>query len=566
MRVKRAPLGLAAWASASWLLGLLAGAGTMSTCLAEAAESPFVAAIEKARPWLVKIQAGGSETPARRAQAVPWQELRAILPSVALHGKEVVSGEAKGVLAAWSALQRPVSCEFVESPVRDILTAIAEGCGLSLCLKPGVGEPVVTVACQGVPAHHALSTVCRLSQRDFRLRGRTIVAGEDMELGRDEIYADVESCEAAARVAAALDKKHQIELHDAPPAAAFAELEAKLGVAVTLTPSAKASRNRVSLQADAMAGRQLLRMVLESLGLQIALHKGGILVFDPAADGRPAASPGAAHGTGIIFDSAGYIATTARTLQHQRTALVLLPDGARAQAVVIGTAEADDVAVLKVDRDDLPVASFGDSDALRVGEFVAALAYPFDSPRPTASLGIVSATDRRINRVYRSVLVTDAAIFPGSAGGALLNAEGHVVGMIAAVYSAAQGSRGLGCCIPANTLIKIAEALKYRLPVRENWVGLTVRDVKSQDAGKLKLPSAKGAVVLSVGPQSPAQKAGLIPNDVIVACDRQPIVDVDALASVVEKAEPGSVLSLSFLRGGELRSGKLVVDAKDAGR
>ena len=368
------------------------------------------------------------------------------------------------------------------------------------------------------------------------------------------------------RLADGLDRPARIELRDAPPAEAFAKLAAAIGAAVTLTPSAKASRNRVSLQADAAAGRQSLRMVLEALGLQMALHRGGILVFDPAIEDPPAAPAGAAHGTGIVFDSAGYIVTTARTLQHRRTALVLLPDGVRAHAVVVGAADGDDIAVLKIDMRDLPVASFGDSDALRVGQFVATLGYPFDSTKPTASLGIVSATDRRINRVYRSVLVTDAAIFPGSAGGALLNDGGQVVGMVAAVYSGAEGSRGLGCCIPANTLVKTAEALKYRLPIKANWVGLTVRDVEPQDAGKLKLTSAKGAVVLAVRADSPAQKAGLSPNDVIVACDREPIADADGIAAVVEKAEPGSVLSLGFLRGGELRSGKLVVDAKDAGR
>lgn len=529
--------------------------------LAQGGGAEFVEVIEAVRPWLVKVHAGGGPG-SRREGSPPWAQLRVLLPSVTVHSTEVVACEAEAALKAWEALQRPVSCEFMDTPVRDGLAAIAEGCGLSMLFVPRVSDGLVAVACEGVPGVQALRAVCRLSRREFRLRGGLLVVDENVEPAQDEMLADLASCRNVAALSRALAKQLPMDLASAGPVEAARRLQDELGVAVTLTPSACESRRRVSVQTEASTGSEMLRMVLQALALQAALHQGGLLLFDPATEAPSPATGVAAYGTGLIFDSGGYLVTSAHTLQRRRAAQVTFWDGTVADAVVVGASEQDDVAVLKVDRDGLPLALFGDSDGLRVGQWVASVACPFDSTQPAASVGIVSALDRRINRVYRSCILTDAAIFPGSAGGALVDVNGRVVGMIAAVYTVAQGSKGLGCCIPANMLIKTAEALKYGMPIKQNWVGLTVRSVRPADGVRLGMERARGALVVAVKPESPGHKAGLAANDVIVGCGEGQVEDAMAFAAAVEKSEPGRVLGLRYMRGGKVRHGSLLVDVR----
>jgi len=508
----------------------------------------------------VKIQARDERAGSGETGDLPWSELVAVLPSVAVHESKAVSREAQHASKAWEALKQPISCEFVETPLRKVVGVIARECGLSFLVAPQTDDVLVTAACDGVAAHEALRTVCQ--RRDFKLRGEILVVGETVEPERDEMLADVASCASAGEVADALAASHDLDVKDASPVEAFAKVQAKLGVEVRLTAAAKASGNTVTMKTGTLPGRELLRRVVFSFELEMVLHKGSIVVYDPSQEGRRAEAGSATHGTGIVFDSAGYILTAAKTVRGSRTAIVQLPDGVRVEGVVVGADERRDIAVLKVQYGDLAVAEFGDSEGLKMGQFVATLAYPFGSPRPMASVGIVSATDRRINPIYRCAIVTDAAIFPGSAGGALLDDGGRVVGMIAALYSSTEGSKGLGCCIPANLLRGTADALKYRLPIKDNWVGMTLRDIGIQDRPDPQTGAAKGAVVVSVAKGGPAEKAGLTARDVIVACDGGSVADVEALAIAVEKAKPGQALAIQFMRRGKLESGTLEVGAR----
>ena len=543
-----------------WFLSFLS-AGAPSTCSAQGAQNPFVQAIESARAWVVKIQARDQRAGSGESGEFPWSDLVVVLPSVAVHESKAVSEEARHAAKAWEALRQPISCEFVETPLRKVVGVVARECGLSFLVAPQTDDVLVTAACDGAPAHEALRTVC--SRRDFKLRGEILVVAETVEPERDEMLADVASCAAAGQLAATLAASHELDVTDASPVEAFAKVQEQLGVEVRLTAAAKASGNTVTLTTGTVPGRELLRRVVLSFELDMVLHKGSILVYDPAQEGRRGAAGSATHGTGIVFDSAGYILTAAKTVRGCRTAVVQLPDGARVEGVVVGGDERRDIAVLKVQYGDLAVAEFGDSEALKMGQFVATLAYPFDSPRPMASTGIVSATDRRVNRTYRCAIVTDAAIFPGSAGGVLLDEGGRVVGMIAALYSSSEGSKGLGCCIPSNILQGTADALKYRLPIKETWIGMTLRDVGAQDRPDPKTGAVRGAVVVSVTQGGPAEKAGLTPRDVIVACDGKSVTDVEALAILVEKAKPGQALAIQFLRRGKSESSTLEVGTRE---
>lgn len=545
-----------------WCLSFL-NAGGPSTCSAQIAQNPFVEAIDSARAWIVKIQARDERTGSGEAGDFPWSDLVVVLPSVAVHESKAVSEEAARAAKAWQALQQPTTCEFVETPLRKVVGVIARECGLSFLVAPNTDDALVTAACDGAPAHEALRTVCGGGRRDFKLRGAILVVAEAVEPERDEMLADVVSCATAGQVADVLAASHDLDVRDSSPVEAFVKVQEKLGVEVRLTAAAKANGNTVTLKTGTVPGRELLRRVVLSFELDMVLHKGSIVVYDPAQEGRRGEAGSATHGTGVVFDSAGYILTAAKTLRGCRTAIVHLPDGARVEGVVVGADERRDIAVLKVQHGDLAVAEFGDSEALKMGQFVATLAYPFDSPRPMASLGIVSATDRRVNRIYRCAIVTDAAIFPGSAGGVLLDEGGRVVGMIAALYSSSEGSKGLGCCIPSNILQGTADALKYRLPIKDNWVGMTLRDVGTQNQPDPKIGAAKGAVVVAVAQGGPAEKAGLAPRDVIVACDGKSVADVEALAIIVEKAKPGQALEIQFVRRGKSESGTLEVGSRE---
>ncbi len=541
----------ALWLWAAGLFGLaIIPAGSV-----RAADSPFVAAIARAQRWLVKIEAEGQAIEPAHLVGEPKQTLRAILPSIAVHPPSDISRSADDVVAAWNALQKEVSMDFVDTPVTQIVKAIAKQAGLPVALMPNLRPRAITFVCQGIPAYSALVRACRSGRLDFRLRGRVIVVADNDTLGPSEMYADVASCYEVKAWAEALQEPCNVKLVEVPAAEAFAAIETKTGVPILLTNAAREVADRVSLDAERVAGRELLRLVLKALGLQAALRKDGILIFHPEGPERPGAFTNVAYGSGIVFDSDGYIVTCASTVHRRRNVTVRLPDGVRLPAKVVGVNLRRDVAVLQVPKQGLDEAAFGDSTKLRPGQFVVALVFPFDSAQPTASLGIVSATNRRLSRRYTSAIITDATVLPGGAGGALIDSKGDVVGMVAATYAGAS----LGCCVPSKMLIETATALKYGLPVKDNWLGVTVRTVTPDMQDELGLREAKGARVVAVEPNSPAQKAGMKPDDVVVACGKVAIVDAATMARVVERASQGGVLRFAVLRQGRLITADVVV-------
>jgi serine protease Do len=223
-------------------------------------------------------------------------------------------------------------------------------------------------------------------------------------------------------------------------------------------------------------------------------------------------------GSGFVVDPEGIILTNDHVVRGADRILVTLPDGRDAEAELIGTDEATDVAVLRIEVGDLPLAPIGRSDDLRIGEWVIAFGNPFgnliSNPEPTVTVGVISALGRHIvpggdtRGFYLGMIQTDAAINPGNSGGPLVNALGEVVGMNASIFSRGGGSEGLGFAIPIERVLQIADDLIEHGRVRRAWVGLDVEPVEGDEFGR-----TRGVRVARVTPDSPAGRAGLQVGD-----------------------------------------------------
>ena len=257
-------------------------------------------------------------------------------------------------------------------------------------------------------------------------------------------------------------------------------------------------------------------------------------------------------GSGFLVDARGLVLTNNHVVEDATRIGVQLPDGREFSAKVLGTDPLTDVAVLQLQGEvkDLPVVRLGDSDALRVGDWVVAIGNPFGLAS-SVSLGIVSAKARDIQAgPFDDFLQTDAAINPGNSGGPLFNLEGEVVGINTAI--AGQGS-GIGFAVPSNMVKALLPQLEKKGVVTRGWLGLTVQD-SSPDLGKaLGVPGGEGAVVSQVNEGTPAAEAGLQQDDVIVAAGGKPITSGRALTRAVSQKPPGTRLPLTLYRAGRKR-------------
>lgn len=226
-------------------------------------------------------------------------------------------------------------------------------------------------------------------------------------------------------------------------------------------------------------------------------------------------------GSGFVVDPQGTILTNDHVVRGAERILVTLPDGRDAEAVLVGSDEATDVAVLRIDEPDLPVAPLGRSDDLRIGEWVIAFGNPFgnliSNPEPTVTVGVVSAIRRHIvpsgqnQGFYLGMIQTDAAINPGNSGGPLVNALGEVIGMNASIFSRSGGSEGLGFAIPIERVLQISDDLIEHGRVRRAWLGLDIEPVEADDFGR-----TRGVRVTRVAADSPADRSGLGSGDRLI--------------------------------------------------
>ena len=257
-------------------------------------------------------------------------------------------------------------------------------------------------------------------------------------------------------------------------------------------------------------------------------------------------------GSGVIVSPAGYILTNNHVIEEADQIEVLLTDGRKSAAEVIGTDPETDLAILKVDLTDLPVITLGDSDALVIGDPVLAIGNPFGVGQ-TVTSGIVSALGRTqlgIN-TFENFIQTDAAINPGNSGGALVDTNGHLMGINTAIYSRSGGSMGIGFAIPTSTARSVMEAIVRDGQVTRGWIGVEPQDLGPELAESFGLPAGKGVIITGVLQNGPAAQAGIRPGDVITAVGNREVNSVAQLLSAVAALQPEQPATLQVVRKGE---------------
>ena len=254
-------------------------------------------------------------------------------------------------------------------------------------------------------------------------------------------------------------------------------------------------------------------------------------------------------GSGVIFTSDGYVLTNNHVISGADDIQVMLHDGRIAHARVIGTDPDTDLAVLKIDAGQLPTIEV-DPEPPRIGDVVLAIGNPFGIGQ-TVTMGIVSALQRQLSlSPYEDFIQTDAAINSGNSGGALVNADGQLVGINTAMLDRDVGAHGIGFAIPVRTAKRVLEQIVEHGRVVRGWLGVEVGNVIV--AANSGLPAAaRGATVVDVYPGGPAAQAGLQPGDILLKMGKQPIIDPTDLRTREAEMAPGSKVHLSGLRAGE---------------
>jgi serine protease Do len=260
-------------------------------------------------------------------------------------------------------------------------------------------------------------------------------------------------------------------------------------------------------------------------------------------------------GSGVIVSADGYILTNNHVVANADKVTVQTPDGRRHAAKVIGTDPPTDLAVLKIEAKNLPTLPLGDSDDVKVGEWVIAIGNPFQLQR-SVSTGIISAKGRQNVGLadYEDFIQTDAAINPGNSGGALVNLRGEVVGINTAIATRSGANEGIGFAIPMNMAREIMDKLREDGKVVRGWLGVQIQDVDEGMAEAMDLDRTGGVVVGDVIADGPADRAGIERGDVILELNGDGVANVKQLRTEVASTAPGTRVDLLVLRGGRERS------------
>ncbi|MFV8781781.1 DegQ family serine endoprotease [Microbulbifer sp. SA54] len=276
------------------------------------------------------------------------------------------------------------------------------------------------------------------------------------------------------------------------------------------------------------------------------------LLEPPQRQQRPVAS----MGSGFIISEDGYVVTNNHVVDGADQVQVTLTDRREFDAKVIGTDQRSDLALLKIDARDLPTVRWGDSERIKVGEWVVAIGSPFGLDY-SASAGIVSAMGRSIPNESRENYVpfiqTDVAINPGNSGGPLFNLEGEVIGINSQIYTRSGGSIGLSFAIPASLAQDVVAQLREKGRVDRGWLGVGIQDVDRKLATAMGLGKPTGALVGQLEAGSPADKAGILVGDVITRFDGHKIHMSGDLPHVVGQTRPGSDVPVVLMREGKER-------------
>jgi serine protease Do len=256
-------------------------------------------------------------------------------------------------------------------------------------------------------------------------------------------------------------------------------------------------------------------------------------------------------GSGFIIDPSGLVVTNNHVIADADEVDVILDDGTTMQATIVGRDTKTDLALLQVKpTKPLKAVKFGDSDKLRLGQWVIAIGNPFGLGG-TVTAGIVSARHRDINSgPYDNYIQTDAAINRGNSGGPLFNLDGEVIGVNTAIISPSGGSIGIGFAIPSDTVVPVIDQLREYHEVRRGWLGVRIQKVNAEIADSLNVKPARGALVAGVDDKGPAKPAGIEPGDVIVKFDGQDIKEMRDLPRIVADTPVGKDVAVEVIRKG----------------
>ena len=264
-------------------------------------------------------------------------------------------------------------------------------------------------------------------------------------------------------------------------------------------------------------------------------------------------------GSGYIISSDGYIVTNDHVAGNASKITVTLTDGRSFDAKIIGTDNASDICLLKIDGDDLPYVTLGNSDDIIIGEWVIALGNPFGlfelNDKPTVTVGVVSATGMNLDaineRYYLNMIQTDASINGGNSGGPLVNSLGEVIGMNTLIFTSGNnsGSIGLGFAIPVNKVKRIIEELKDKGKIDRNFeIGMRIQAIDEGIAQYYHLKSTKGVIVTKIYPNTPADRGGIEVGDIILDVEGFKINNENSMFSVFHEFRTGQTINLKIIR------------------
>jgi serine protease Do len=259
-------------------------------------------------------------------------------------------------------------------------------------------------------------------------------------------------------------------------------------------------------------------------------------------------------GSGVILDQQGYILTNNHVIENAEEIWVTLTNDKEYRGILVGADPKTDLALIKIEGpESLTIIALGDSDNLRVGEWVLAIGNPFGLDH-TVTAGIVSAKGRNIGHgSYDQFIQTDASINPGNSGGPLINLRGEAVGINTAIYSRAGGNVGIGFAVPINVAKELVPQLKAKGKITRGWIGVMIQKVTPEIAASLGLSEAKGARVAEVIHGGPAQEAGLKAGDVIVAFNGRELGDSRELPLLAARIPIGETVTVEIIRGSKER-------------
>ena len=322
----------------------------------------------------------------------------------------------------------------------------------------------------------------------------------------------------------------------------FTRLVDRVGPGVVSVEARIASR-----RTGGMAGNDQMDEMLRRFGIPLPPGMQG------PRGGMPQAPRGISMGTGFLISADGYVLTNHHVVDNAEEVTVKLGDSRELKAKVVGSDAQSDVALLKVEANNLPALPLGNSSGVRPGQWVVAIGSPYGLDH-SVTAGIVSAVGRNTGgQQYVPFIQTDVAINRGNSGGPLLNTRGEVVGINSQIFSVSGGYQGISFAIPIDTAMNAVQQLKATGEVRRGMLGVNMQSIDSGMASVLKLPDSRGALVSNVQTGSAAEKAGLRPQDVIRSFNGAQVRDAGDLAPMVGALPPGAKVKLGVWRDGRER-------------